>query len=90
VRVAVAHPLLLRGGVLADRQPPARPERLVIVIDEHGLAVLVSGQAVEVVYGMNFIRMPELEWHFGYPAVLGLMALTGVLFIVFFRRRGWL
>jgi hypothetical protein len=48
VRVAVAHPLLLRGGVLADRQPPARPERLVIVIDEHGLAVLVSGQAVEV------------------------------------------
>jgi magnesium transporter len=34
--------------------------------------------------------MPELEWHLGYPAVLGLMALTGVLFIVFFRRRGWL
>ena len=26
-------------------------------------------------YGMNFKNMPELEWRWGYPAVLFLMAL---------------
>src|SRR5436190_23803302 len=52
--------------------------------------IAIAWTVITGVYGMNFIRMPELEWHFGYPAVLGLMALTGVLFIVFFRRRGWL
>ncbi len=26
------------------------------------------------VYGMNFKYMPELEWHWGYPAVLLVMA----------------
>ena len=35
------------------------------------------------VYGMNFDRqasplnMPELDWYFGYPAVLTVMAITG-------------
>jgi Mg2+ and Co2+ transporter CorA len=51
--------------------------------------IAVTWTVITGVYGMNFIRMPELEWHFGYPAVLGLMALIGVLLVVFFRRRGW-
>jgi hypothetical protein len=29
-------------------------------------------------YGMNFKKMPELEWPWGYPMALGLMALTGI------------
>ena len=42
------------------------------------------------VYGMNFINMPELHWRWGYPAVLGVMGVTTVFLLMFFRRRGWL
>lgn len=42
------------------------------------------------VYGMNFEYMPELEWRFGYPAVWGVMIVTVIGLLVFFRRRGWL
>ena len=27
-------------------------------------------------YGMNFTDMPELHWKYGYPAVMGLSAVT--------------
>ena len=42
------------------------------------------------VYGMNFRFMPELEWRWGYPAVLGFMAAVFVGMLVFFRRKKWL
>ena len=41
------------------------------------------------IYGMNFDRMPELHWSFGYPAALGLMFATGALAIYWLRSRGW-
>lgn len=42
------------------------------------------------VYGMNFVYIPELKWHWGYFAVWGVMlAIAGAMF-VFFRRRKWL
>jgi magnesium transporter len=41
-------------------------------------------------YGMNFAYMPELGWRWGYPAVLVLMLIVGVLLVLLFRRRGWL
>jgi magnesium transporter len=42
------------------------------------------------VYGMNFAHMPELEWAFGYPTVLAVMAaLDGYLFYRL-RKAGWL
>jgi magnesium transporter len=41
------------------------------------------------VYGMNFERMPELKWDLGYPAVLGVMAVTAGALLLWFRRRGW-
>ncbi|BAQ64954.1 magnesium/cobalt transporter CorA [Geminocystis sp. NIES-3709] len=41
------------------------------------------------VYGMNFKYMPELEWHWGYFAVLTLMFLIGIVMIFYFWRRGW-
>lgn len=40
-------------------------------------------------YGMNFHRMPELDWRFGYPMALGIMALVGGSLVVYFRRKGW-
>ncbi|WP_304638907.1 magnesium/cobalt transporter CorA [Pseudomonas sp.] len=42
------------------------------------------------VYGMNFEIMPELEWRFGYPAVLAVMLAVAVGLVMFFRRRRWL
>jgi magnesium transporter len=41
------------------------------------------------VYGMNFKYMPELEWKWGYPAVLLLMAAVGLCMLIFFRKRKW-
>ncbi len=42
------------------------------------------------IYGMNFRYMPELYWTWGYPIALFLMILSSLLFLWYFRRRGWL
>lgn len=40
-------------------------------------------------YGMNFKHMPELEWLYGYPYGLTLIAVSALIPIAFFWRRGW-
>ena len=40
-------------------------------------------------YGMNFIWMPELHYKWSYPILLGVMFLTSVSLLIFFKRRGW-
>ena len=42
------------------------------------------------IYGMNFERMPELGWRWGYPGLLAVMACVGLGMVAWFRRRGWL
>ncbi len=41
-------------------------------------------------YGMNFKDIPELGWSFGYPYALGLMLVTALAPVVWFRVKGWL
>ena len=41
-------------------------------------------------YGMNFRYMPELEWRFGYPAVIGVSALIIVISLLIFKHQKWL
>ena len=41
-------------------------------------------------YGMNFTHMPELSWQMGYPFAIGLMILTVVLILVYFKIKKWL
>jgi magnesium transporter len=41
-------------------------------------------------YGMNFEKMPELKWSWGYPTALGAMAVVAGLMLFFFYRKGWL
>ena len=41
-------------------------------------------------YGMNFKYMPELEWEYGYPAVIILSILISVGCLVFFKHKKWL
>jgi magnesium transporter len=53
-------------------------------------AILFAPTVIAGIYGMNFDRMPELHWNFGYPFALALMlGVSGVLYALF-RRRGWL
>ncbi|NTV01786.1 MAG: magnesium/cobalt transporter CorA [Chlorobiaceae bacterium] len=40
-------------------------------------------------YGMNFHYMPELEWRWGYFAVLGLMGAIVLFMVRFYRSRKW-
>lgn len=42
------------------------------------------------IYGMNFERMPELDWLYGYPSALIFMALTVIATGVYFKRKRWL
>ncbi|MFH0832430.1 MAG: magnesium/cobalt transporter CorA [Candidatus Aenigmatarchaeota archaeon] len=42
------------------------------------------------IYGMNFQFMPEMEWEYGYPAVLFLMLAITAVMLVYFRWRKWI
>jgi magnesium transporter len=42
------------------------------------------------IYGMNFARMPETQWPWGYPVTLAAMFAIAVGQLVFFYKRGWL
>lgn len=42
------------------------------------------------IYGMNFENMPELHSRIGYFVVLGVMFVTAVIQLIFFKRRGWM
>ena len=53
-------------------------------------AIFFAPTLIGTVYGMNFDRMPELHWRFGYPAAVILMMLLSVALYVLFRRRQWL
>ena len=53
-------------------------------------AIIAVPTAVCGIYGMNFEHMPELQWKYGYPAVL-----TGIAVVCFaihrtLKRNGWL
>lgn len=41
------------------------------------------------VYGMNFDYMPELEWRWGYPAVMLGMTLLGISMFLYFKKKRW-
>ncbi|ASA77492.1 magnesium/cobalt transporter CorA [Thermococcus sp. 5-4] len=41
-------------------------------------------------YGMNFRYMPELYWHYGYPAVLLVMLTIAIGMLLYFREKGWI
>jgi magnesium transporter len=47
--------------------------------------VLIAG-----VYGMNFHRMPELDWPLGYPFALALIVVSALVPLAWLKWRGWL
>jgi len=69
-----------------------------INIDQNAIIKIFSVAAVAFlpptliasIYGMNFDVMPELRWLAGYPLALGLMVISAVIPLIYFRRKGWL
>lgn len=53
-------------------------------------AILFAPTLIGTIYGMNFRRMPELRWYYGYPFALALMAAVCATLYLAFKRRGWL
>ena len=49
------------------------------------LPTLIAG-----IYGMNFKNIPELDWKFGYPAAIGLMIISFIIAIIYFKRKKWI
>jgi len=49
------------------------------------LPTLIAG-----IYGMNFINIPELEWRFGYPIAIGLMIISFIIAVVYFKMKKWI
>lgn len=52
--------------------------------------VLMTSALIAGIYGMNFDRIPELHWAFGYPFALLLMILSGIAVIGLFKWKRWL
>ncbi|WP_353152324.1 magnesium and cobalt transport protein CorA [Pollutimonas bauzanensis] len=53
-------------------------------------AILAVPTAVAGIYGMNFKYMPELDWLYGYPAVLGVTFTVCAVLYWKFKKSGWL
>ena len=53
-------------------------------------AIIAVPTMVAGFYGMNFKFMPELNWEYGYPFALCLIAFLCILFYWLFKRSGWL
>ncbi|MGW5657628.1 magnesium and cobalt transport protein CorA [Streptomyces humi] len=53
-------------------------------------AIFAVPTLIAGIYGMNFAHMPELDWRYGYPGALAVMALGAGWLYRSFRRNGWL
>jgi magnesium transporter len=65
-------------------------QNAIIKIFSIASVVFLPPTLVASIYGMNFRYMPELEWGFGYPSSLILMAVSAIIPFLFFRWKGWL
>lgn len=52
--------------------------------------IFAAATAFAGIWGMNFKAMPELQWEYGYPMALGIIASICTLLFLRFRRMGWL
>jgi magnesium transporter len=41
-------------------------------------------------YGQNFVNIPELRWHLGYAYVWGVIVVTTLIQLWYFRRKDWI
>jgi magnesium transporter len=54
------------------------------------VAIAAVPTMIAGIYGMNFEYMPEIDWRWGYPVVMVVMAVICFALFRAFRRSGWL
>jgi magnesium transporter len=62
----------------------------VIKIFSVASVALLPPTLIASIYGMNFRFMPEIDWAYGYPFALALMAASVAAPFLYFWRKGWL
>ena len=45
---------------------------------------------VSSIYGMNFHYMPELDWKYGYGFAWGMMVLSVIVLMIYFKKKSWI
>ena len=65
-------------------------QNAIIKILSFAAVVFLPPTLVAGIYGMNFQRLPELHWAYGYPFALTMMVLSAVLPYLFCKHKGWL
>ena len=53
-------------------------------------ALLAIPTMVFSIYGMNFAHMPELQWRYGYPTLMGIVLMACLLLYRKLKKTGWL
>ncbi|HEY0787156.1 MAG TPA: magnesium/cobalt transporter CorA [Thermoanaerobaculia bacterium] len=53
-------------------------------------AIMLPLNLVAAIYGMNFVHMPELRWHYGYLFAIAIMTVIGFGMLSYFVRKGWI
>ncbi len=63
----------------------------IIKIFSVAAVALLPPTLIASVYGMNFRGwFPELSWEYGYPFAIGMMIVSVLVPLVYFKRKGWL
>jgi magnesium transporter len=52
--------------------------------------VFMPPTLIASIYGMNFHKLPELTWHFGYPFSIFLMLASSITTLIIFKKKKWL
>jgi len=82
---AMSNDLLNLYDSKASAQMNETVKKLTILTLFFGPPTVIAG-----IYGMNFVRMPELEWELGYPlTILFMLAVSTVIYVIL-RIKKWL
>ncbi|GAA4195152.1 magnesium/cobalt transporter CorA [Microbacterium oryzae] len=90
-RAILDNALTVHATIVTQRQTETSLQQNEQVKKISGWAAILFGPTlVGGIYGMNFEHMPELEWVWGYPMALALMAATSVTLWGVFKWRRWM
>jgi magnesium transporter len=79
----------LNNVLLIYQNSRANETNAVIKVLTFFTVITLPAMIIGTWYGMNFKVMPELQWEHGYMFVIGLLAVTTLLTLWFFRRKKW-
>lgn len=52
--------------------------------------IFIPITSIASIYGMNFTFMPGLHWYWGYAVTLGIMGLTALSMLLYYKEKGWI